>query len=73
MDSDHSVYETELDRQLFIRFCQNEIDLQTEMADLSEEIISREARLMEVMAHLRRTREQMRRLLRDSEASTTAS
>jgi hypothetical protein len=67
-----SVYEIELDRQLFLRLRDNEIDLQTELSDLAEEIISREARLVEVQGQLRRTREHMRRLLTETEVGAGA-
>jgi hypothetical protein len=61
-----SVSENEIDRQLFTRLRENEIDLQTELADLGEEIATREIRITEVLAALRTTREHMRRLLWDA-------
>ena len=42
---------------------ENEIDLQIELADLADEIQTREARIVEVQRHLRETRADRRRLL----------
>jgi uncharacterized protein involved in exopolysaccharide biosynthesis len=39
---------------------ENEIDLQTELADLADEIQTREARIVEVQRHLRETRRLLR-------------
>ena len=61
-----SLIENDLDRQLFIRLRDSEIDLQTELSALADEIVSREIRLIEALGQLRRTREQMRRQLRDA-------
>jgi hypothetical protein len=56
----------ELDRQWFVRLREAEHDLQVELEDLAVEILSREARLVEVTAELRRVRDHMRQRLRDT-------
>ena len=62
MQDNVTVYENELDRQLFVRLRENEFDLQTELADLADEITTRQRRIIEVRSALRTTRESMRRL-----------
>ena len=47
-----------------IQLRENEIDLQTTLADLGDEIQAREARIIDVQRQLRETRADLRRLLR---------
>lgn len=68
----HSVSENEIDRQRFIQLRENEFDLQTELADLTDEILTRETRTLEVISLLRTNREHMRRLLRDAPVGASA-
>lgn len=56
----HEAAQYECDRQFYSRLRENELDLQTELSDLSEEILSREARMLDVLKLLRETRAQMR-------------
>jgi cell fate (sporulation/competence/biofilm development) regulator YlbF (YheA/YmcA/DUF963 family) len=68
-----SIYDGVRDRQNLRSLYESEMDLQTLLSDLTDEIMTREHQIVEVQAQLRRVRAEMRRLLHDTNVGAIAS
>jgi cell fate (sporulation/competence/biofilm development) regulator YlbF (YheA/YmcA/DUF963 family) len=67
-----SIYDGVRDRQNLRSLYESEIDLQTLLSDLTDEIMTREQQILEVQAQLRRVRAERRRLLHDTAVGAIA-